>query len=201
MRRPTDSDVITLKYGATSSPYSATNPHAGVDYRAPTGSNIYAPHSGKVTIAGSLGTCGIAVEIDGGRFKSRLCHNSSVKVALGNNVSEGQVVALSGATGAAIGAHCHWILWDNGVRVDGSKYVTNQGEEMITNEAQNNLVFLVGVSRHAGESEKGRYIGKTFEYALNDILKNSDRLKQDKILQSPLADAQKKLDIIKGIVQ
>lgn len=165
MRRPTDSSVITLRYGATSAPYSAYNPHAGVDYRAPTGANIYAPHSGKVTIAGSQGACGLAVDINGSRFKSRLCHNSKLLVAVGNEVFEGQVVAKAGATGQASGSHCHWVLWDNGNRVDGSKYVS-EGEDVYQGKtaqqwakdyegqkkaADERYAFVAGTGKRLGE--------------------------------------------------
>lgn len=129
MRKPT-SGQITFPYGATTYPYSSSNPHSGVDYGAKLGDNVYAPHAGKVTFVGSLGDCGLGIDIDGGRFKSRLCHNSSFIVSVGKQVAEGEVVARAGASGKALGVHSHWVLWDNGVRVDGSKYLTNNGGNM-----------------------------------------------------------------------
>lgn len=144
MHRPTDSPVITLKFGATSPPYSQSSPHQGVDYRArPEGRNVYAPHAGKITLTGTQGACGKAVDIDGGRFKSRLCHNSVYKVSVGQQVSEGQLVALSGATSnVPISPHVHWVLWDNGTRVDGSKYITEE-EEMVTKELMDKVWPLI----------------------------------------------------------
>lgn len=138
MIRPTDSPVITNPYGSLvpSPPYSKSNPHAGVDYRAGVGANIYAPHSGTIVISGNLGICGLAIEIDGGRFKSRLCHNSKLLKLVGNKVNEGDVVALAGQTGGAQGPHCHWILWDNAVRVDGSKYVSDIIDDMLSTDSR-----------------------------------------------------------------
>lgn len=101
---------------------------------ASLGMPIVAPHSGKVTVAGNLGECGLAVDIDGGRFKSRLCHNDTVTVSVGQSVSEGQQIGTMGHTGLTVpsgpgGTHTHWILWDNGVRVDGSKYVVQSTQD------------------------------------------------------------------------
>lgn len=134
MIKPTDGYVY-FAYGATTAPYSPSNPHAGVDYTARTGDNIYAPHSGKVVLSeAALGPCGQAIDIEGGRYKSRLCHNSQRLVGVGTQVNEGQVVAKAGASGNATGPHCHWVLWVDGVRVDPVKYlgVTKGTEDMPT---------------------------------------------------------------------
>lgn len=173
MKRPTDSAVITLPYGSTSAPYSRTNPHAGTDYRAPTGSNIYAPHGGKITHSGSLGDCGLAIDIDGGRFKSRLCHNSKLLKLVGNQVNEGDVVALSGATGAAVGAHCHWVLWDNGNRVDGSKYVTIGGNmSSLVNGDIDNLLKDFGITPTQADYDAAKLSDKELHYYLQKRYKH-----------------------------
>ena len=139
MRKPTNGD-ITLPFNAAypSPPYSDTNRHAGTDYGANRGDPVFAPHSGKVTMAGDMGTCGKGLDITGGQYRSRLCHNTEILVQVGQMVNEGDVVAKAGDTGAAQGVHSHWVLWDNNVRVDGSKYVT-QGGDMVSED----LVRLV----------------------------------------------------------
>lgn len=136
MIKPTDGYVY-FPYGATTAPYSPSNPHAGVDYTARTGDNIYAPHSGKVVLSqDDLGPCGKAIDIEGGRYKSRLCHNSQRLVGVGVQVSEGQIVAKAGASGNATGAHCHWVLWVDGIRVDPVKYLTSNKELEMTPEVK-----------------------------------------------------------------
>lgn len=180
MRRPTDSSVITMPYGATTAPYSKSNPHAGVDYRAPQGANIYAPHSGKVTVASTQGSCGLAVDIDGGRFKSRLCHNSSKTVNVGQQVSEGQVVAKAGSTGQASGPHCHWVLWDNGTRVDGSKYITDNGGSMATIVDDNITRLLYSVIMHripdtnANKDQYDAWRGREIIGVITDMYKSGE---------------------------
>lgn len=86
----------------------------------------------------------------------------------------------------------------------GLRPAYSKGELMIENETQNNLVFLAAVGRHAQGNEKGRYIGKTFEYALNDMLKNSYRTGTiDVAIRSYLSgknEWQEKINQIKAIV-
>jgi murein DD-endopeptidase MepM/ murein hydrolase activator NlpD len=95
---------------------------------------IYAPHSGTVTAVGQMGSgtnnAGLAVDITGGRYKSRMGHLDSYSVKVGQVVKEGQEIGRMGYTGYTIpagknGTHTHWILWDNGTRVDGRKYITS----------------------------------------------------------------------------
>ena len=107
--------------------------HQALDIANTPGTAVNAPHAGRVTISGDLGDCGLAIEIDGGRFKSRLCHNQTLLAGLGENVSEGQRVARMGYTGytqpdnVPEGSHTHWVLWDNGQRVNPELYYGQEG--------------------------------------------------------------------------
>lgn len=165
MRKPADGP-ISLKYGATSPPYSASSPHLGTDIANSAGTPIVAPHAGKVTISGSLGDCGLAVEVDGGHFKSRLCHNSQVLVSLNQNVSEGQQVAKMGSTGLASGPHCHHAFWVDGQRTDAELYygsgddVAEPADYRVNDgDIENYFVNLLG--RKPTAQDLGVYRGKT----------------------------------------
>lgn len=108
--------------------------HLAVDIAGPHRSPVYAPHAGRITVAGQLGSgtndAGLAIDIDGGRFKSRLGHNDEILVSVGQNVTEGQHIGYQGYTGytqpdnVVGGSHCHWVLWDNGTRVDGRQHIS-----------------------------------------------------------------------------
>lgn len=108
--------------------------HLAVDIAGPHRSHVYAPHAGKITYAGQLGSgtndAGLAIDVDGGTYKSRLGHNDQIIVSVGQQVSEGQHVGYQGFTGytqpdnVVQGSHCHWVLWENGTRVDGRRYIT-----------------------------------------------------------------------------
>lgn len=112
--------IITLRYGATTSPYSASNPHKGLDIANKAGTFIHAPEDGIVTIAGDLGDCGLAVEIKG-KYTHRLCHNQRLVVKVGALVLEGQKVAEMGSTGQATGSHVHWVVWAGARRINPEK--------------------------------------------------------------------------------
>lgn len=69
-----------------------------------------APVSGKVAAQGWSDSVGNYIEIDGndGR-RHRVLHLNERKVATGAQVTEGQIIGLSGATGSnSSGPHCHW---------------------------------------------------------------------------------------------
>lgn len=157
MKAPTNGR-ITLGFNATEPPYSPSAPHAGVDYAANQGDPVVAPHAGKITVAGDMGPCGNGIDIDGGRFKSRLCHNSQLLLGVGTQVSEGQLVARAGSTGLASGPHSHWVLWDNGTRVDGSKYVGENEDMGKTAEGDINSLYLEFLGRPAYDFGNKKWI-------------------------------------------
>jgi murein DD-endopeptidase MepM/ murein hydrolase activator NlpD len=86
--------------------------HYGIDIAVPEGTPVYASNGGTVTQAGlvpGLSNFGYAVFIDHGNGTwSEYDHNSSVTVKVGDKVSQGQQIAVSGNTGNSFGAHLHW---------------------------------------------------------------------------------------------
>ena len=71
--------------------------------------------AGTVTRAGRAGDYGILVEINHGNgWVTRYAHNSCVKVKVGQKVSKGQTIALSGNTGRSTGPHVHFEIRYNG---------------------------------------------------------------------------------------
>lgn len=201
MRTPTDS-AITFPYGATTAPYSPSNPHAGVDYGGSTGDNVYAPHAGQVKAAGAMGECGQEIDIEGGKFKSRLCHNSQLLVTAGQNVSEGQVVARVGSTGATSGPHVHWVLWVNGNRVNPVDYLS-EGEDMKVDQVTLDLIYDLGLHRPAGgDTGSAGWLGKEVVDVLRGIrLSEEHKQLRQKVIDAGSNVAQQKIDKIKEIVK
>ena len=101
--------------------------HSGQDYRARYGTPIVAPTGGRVTGAGRMGGCGIAVKLDhGGGLSTRYCHMSRMAVRSGQAVRRGQVIGYVGSTGLSTGPHLHYEMYRNGRAVNPASvsYVT-----------------------------------------------------------------------------
>ena len=58
----------------------------------------------------------------GGGRQTLYAHASSLAVHVGQAVSQGQVIAYVGSTGNSTGNHCHFEMFENGVRISAKKY-------------------------------------------------------------------------------
>ena len=95
-------------------------PHSGMDIAVPQGTPVLAPASGIVTFAQpDLYLTGGTILLDHGfGLSSNFLHLSRLEVKVGDHVTQGQVIALSGMTGRATGPHLHWGFNWFGVRLD-----------------------------------------------------------------------------------
>ncbi|HET7139991.1 MAG TPA: peptidoglycan DD-metalloendopeptidase family protein [Arthrobacter sp.] len=94
--------------------------HRGQDFVAQCGTSVLAAASGKVTFAGwhQFGGGNRVVIDHGNGLETTYNHLSSFNVKVGQTVSRGDVVALSGTTGASTGCHLHFEVQVNGEVVD-----------------------------------------------------------------------------------
>lgn len=98
--------------------------HSGVDLAASTGTKIYATQSGTVSLADWNGAYGLCVIIDHGNgLQSLYGHCSKLLVSKGQHVTQGQTIALVGATGGATGSHLHFEVRLYGTPVDPLPYL------------------------------------------------------------------------------
>ncbi len=100
--------------------------HTGVDIAGPIGTPIYAAKAGVVikSQCGFNGGYGCHVIIDhGGNIQTLYGHASKLLVEVGQQVEQGQVIALMGSTGHSTGPHCHFEVRANGHRVNPLQYV------------------------------------------------------------------------------
>ena len=106
------------------------SPHAGVDFRAPSGTPIASPAAAVVVLADDLFFTGRTVALDHGLgLISVLAHLSKIAVRVGDAVKPGDVVGEVGATGRVTGPHLHWSVRLNGARVDPMSLMTVLGAE------------------------------------------------------------------------
>jgi murein DD-endopeptidase MepM/ murein hydrolase activator NlpD len=94
--------------------------HRGQDFVAQCGTSVLAAASGTVTFAGwhQFGGGNRVVIDHGNGLETTYNHLSSFNVKVGQTVSRGDVVALSGTTGASTGCHLHFEVQVNGEVVD-----------------------------------------------------------------------------------
>jgi murein DD-endopeptidase MepM/ murein hydrolase activator NlpD len=98
--------------------------HSGIDIAVPSGTPVHASASGVVVYAGWMSGYGNLVAIDhGGGLATAYAHNSSLLVSVGQHVSQGDVISLSGSTGHSTGPHVHFEVRVNGVPVDPLQYL------------------------------------------------------------------------------
>jgi murein DD-endopeptidase MepM/ murein hydrolase activator NlpD len=83
--------------------------HEGMDFTAPTGTDIFATGQGRVTFAGWRQGYGNTVMIDHGfNYKTLYAHMHMIQVRVGQQVSRGDVIGKVGNTGKSTGPHLHY---------------------------------------------------------------------------------------------
>lgn len=98
--------------------------HHGLDIAVNTGTPVKAAAKGRVSFAGNNGGYGLLVIIDHGNgVETRYAHNSRINVKVGQYVSRGDVVALSGNTGSSTGPHVHFEIRLKGNSVNPLNYL------------------------------------------------------------------------------
>lgn len=123
--RPVGSGWISSYFGKRTDPFTgkAAN-HTGIDFAGKIGAEIISVADGVVTWSGDRYGYGIMVEINHGNgYSTRYAHNSENRVAVGDEVRKGQIVALMGETGRATGPNLHFEVLRNGTRVNPVKFI------------------------------------------------------------------------------
>lgn len=83
--------------------------HEGMDFTAPTGTDIYATGNGTVVSAGWKQGYGNCIEINHGfGYLTLYGHMSAIKSRVGQKVKRGDVIGLVGSTGKSTGPHLHY---------------------------------------------------------------------------------------------
>ena len=102
--------LVTSKFGARMDPFTQSpSIHTGLDFQAPTGTNIYASAKGFVRFAGYSSEYGNYVEIDHQNgFVTRYGHASQLLVKKGARVEQNQLIAKVGSSGRSTGPHLHY---------------------------------------------------------------------------------------------
>lgn len=107
--------------------YKITKFHAGMDFTAPSGTEIYATGDGTVAkVSSSKRGMGNHIIIDHGfGYTSIYAHLDSFNVRAGQKVHRGDVIGFVGNTGMSIAPHLHYEIKLNGTNVDPVNYYFN----------------------------------------------------------------------------
>ncbi len=98
--------------------------HPGIDIGVPSGTPIRAAGTGTVAIAGWVSGYGNYTCINhGGGFSTCYGHQSRIEVSVGQHVTVGQIIGLSGCTGLCFGPHVHFEVRINGAVTNPVNYL------------------------------------------------------------------------------
>ncbi|HPE56979.1 MAG TPA: M23 family metallopeptidase [Bacteroidales bacterium] len=119
---------LSSYYGYRTDPiYKVRKFHPGIDFSAPTGTEIYATGDGVIKdIVQSRRGYGNRLIIDHGYgYETMYAHIHEFKVKKGQKVTRGQLIATVGNTGKSTAPHLHYEIRKDGVRVNPIYYFFN----------------------------------------------------------------------------
>jgi murein DD-endopeptidase MepM/ murein hydrolase activator NlpD len=121
--------------------------HYGMDFTAPTGTNVYATGDGVVErVIRSRRGYGNQVVIDHGfGYKTLYGHLNDFNVKRGQKVKRGDVIAFVGSTGLSTAPHLHYEVHQNGKKVNPINFYFND----LTPEEYDRMIVL---SMKSGQS-------------------------------------------------
>ncbi|MGW0873883.1 M23 family metallopeptidase [Streptomyces sp. NPDC002740] len=127
---PITGSYVSTGYQASSSLWSSGS-HTGIDFHAASGTSVHAVGSGTVVEAGWGGSYGnqIVIKMNDGTY-TQYGHLSSLAVSVGQTVTPGERIGLSGATGNVTGPHLHFearTTAEYGSDIDPVAYLRNHG--------------------------------------------------------------------------
>ncbi|MBM3435942.1 MAG: M23 family metallopeptidase [Bacteroidetes bacterium] len=119
---------LSSYYGYRTDPiYKVIKFHPGIDFSAPTGTEIYATGDGVVAeTTQSRSGYGNCLVIDHGYgYKTMYAHINKFKVKQGERVKRGQLIATIGNSGKTTAPHLHYEIWKNGNKINPIYYFFN----------------------------------------------------------------------------
>ncbi|MFF0086444.1 M23 family metallopeptidase [Streptomyces canus] len=127
---PISGSYVSTGYKTGGSLWSSGS-HTGIDFHAASGTSVHAVGRGTVVEAGWGGSYGneIVIRMADGTY-TQYGHLSSIGVSVGQSVTPGQQIGLSGATGNATGPHLHFearTTAEYGSDIDPVAYLRSHG--------------------------------------------------------------------------
>ncbi len=107
--------------------YKISKFHSGMDFTAPTGTEVYATGNGVIgTVKSARRELGNHIIIDHGfGYQTVYAHLDGFNVRVGQKVKRGDVIGYVGSTGLSTAPHLHYEVLVNGRQVDPALYYFN----------------------------------------------------------------------------
>jgi murein DD-endopeptidase MepM/ murein hydrolase activator NlpD len=121
--------------------------HYGMDYTAPTGTEIYATGDGVVKVVeNSLRGYGKRIIIDHGfGYETLYAHLNGFNIRKGQKIKRGEVIGFVGSSGTSTAPHLHYEVFKNNKKVNPVHYYFND----LTPEEFDKMIFI---SSNSGQS-------------------------------------------------
>ncbi len=102
--------TMSSGYGYRRDPiYGTTKFHAGLDFAARQGTDVFATADGTVDVAERVSEYGNCIDISHGyNYLTRYAHLSEILVTPGQKVKRGELIGRVGSTGKSTGPHLHY---------------------------------------------------------------------------------------------
>jgi len=147
--RNSDLKRMASGYGYRIHPiYKVRKMHWGMDFAAPTGTEIFATGNGKVVeVKKKYNGYGHHIKIQHGYgYETLYAHMSKILVRRGQRVERGEVIGLVGSTGTSVAPHLHYEVFKDGRRVNPAHYYFNdlspeQYEQLLAESENANQSF------------------------------------------------------------
>lgn len=124
--------------------YKVLKMHTGMDFTAPTGTEIYATGDGVVSdvIYSSRGYGNTVIIDHGFSYKTLYAHQSQILVKRGQRVKRGEVIGLVGNTGMSMAPHLHYEVRKNDQPINPINFYFND----LTPEEYDKIIELAAQS-------------------------------------------------------
>ena len=127
--------------------YKIVMPHNGMDFTAPTGTDVYATGDGTISVVQDLQRgLGKHIVIDHGfGYTSTYAHLNGFNVRRGQKVRRGDIIGYVGNTGTSVAPHLHYEITLNGNYVNPINYYF---EDLTPNEYER----IIEIASKTGQS-------------------------------------------------
>ncbi len=124
--------------------YKISKFHAGMDFTAPTGTDVYATGNGVISeVKSERRELGNHIIIDHGYgYQTIYAHLDHFNVRVGQKVKRGDVIGFVGCTGLSTAPHLHYEVKINGLNVDPALYYFND----LTPDEYDNMIEIANKS-------------------------------------------------------